>query len=144
DSAWCSIAPTFRDWRAPFAAADPGEPGAAPPRRRLLLDCGWRPVGAVRRRRGDLVPPIQRTGAALWPLDGQFRATVPALLPAAYQHAVACNACRLRRDLDRRPERLCGGAPPLASLGADRYRGNLPVRGCGDRPRHRPRARLFE
>ena len=62
--------------------------------RRLLLDRGRRRARAVRRRRGDLVHAVQRPGAALGLSTRQFRAAVPALLPAAHQHAAVGDASR--------------------------------------------------
>ena len=84
----------------------------------LLLARGRRRAGAVRRRGGDLVHAVQRAGAALRLLVRQFRAAVRALLPPAHQHAHARDARRLRRNADRRPDRLRRHAPPLAPLRA--------------------------
>ena len=67
----------------------------------------------------------------------QFRAAVPALVPAAHQHAAAGDAGGLRRHADRRSHRLHRGAPSLQGVGADRCGGDLAVCGRRHRARHR-------
>ena len=121
------------------AAAARGEPGAAPPRRRLLLDRGRRRAGAVRRRGGDLVHEVQRAGAACRLLDSTISRSCSSA-PTGRSPIRCCSRAlaALRRDPDRRADRLCRGAPPLAPLGAARYRRHVAVRGRRHGARHRP------
>ena len=133
-----AVAAPLCDRRPALGAAVAGQSRAAPPRRRLLLDrrrCGNR---AVRRRRRDLVHAIQWPGAAFRPVDRQFHAAVPALVPAAHQHAAAGDAGGVRRHADRRADRLHRRAPSLPAVGADRRGGDVAVRRRRNRARDRP------
>ena len=137
-------APPLRDRRAPLRAADCR---SSPALRRLGAAYCWIVVAAA------LVPfaavvvisfmefsgPVLHAGfstdnfAQLF--ERSYRPLTNTLLLATPRG--------LRRDPDRRPDRLCHRAPSLAALGADRHRGDVAVRGRRNRARHRPGHVLF-